>query len=148
MTPEQLQPNGIDLRLKKGIKLPIHKAFKLLHDDTQHLDWYIPEGSYCKECFSVLFERGKPYLIETFEYVKIPPNVVAIVYGRSSLNRNGILARSSLYDSGFEDYVGFTLYPWVPFEAHIGVRIAQIVFYSAESRGLYAGQYGIENKQV
>lgn len=142
MENNQLQPNGIDLRIRKAIKLPIHKPLKLFKDKTIPVDWYVPEGSYHGEGETVIFDRGMPYLVETFEYVKIPRGVVAYIYGRSTLNRNGVFARSSLYDSGFEDYAGFSVFPFVPVEIEIGVRLAQIVFFEGKESRTYKGQYG------
>ncbi len=141
LNPKQVQPNGIDLRLKVAFKIPIHTPFKLYNHATKHLNKYRSEGSIHEDHPVVLFERMTAYNVETFEYVEIPENVVALIYGRSSLNRNGILCRASVYDSGFKDFVGFTLYPFVHFEAHWGVRLAQIVFYEADSCHLYHGQY-------
>jgi deoxycytidine triphosphate deaminase len=87
------------------------------------------------------FCAGSIYSVETLEYAKIPENSVAMVYGRSTLNRNGILIRSSLYDSGFENYIGFTMYAFSGLRTQVGVRLAQIVFYPAEYSRLYNGQY-------
>lgn len=137
---KQFQPNGIDVRIKKAWKIvgdfvlcgaeevetkivPVHE---MLSSD--------PNGFF-------LFEPFVPYGIECFERVSIPDNVVAMVYGRSTLNRNGIFIRSSLYDSNFNNFVGFTMYPWVETTIECGSRIAQIVFMSADSDGLYGGQY-------
>jgi deoxycytidine triphosphate deaminase len=138
---EQLQPNGIDLRLKVAWKIPIHKPFKIYNDKTVHLDRYRAEGSIHNDHPSILFQRCMAYNVETFEFIDIPENVTALIFGRSSLNRNGILCRASVYDSGFTNFAGFTIYPFVPFEAHFGVRLAQIVFMESDSCHLYEGQY-------
>jgi deoxycytidine triphosphate deaminase len=141
LNDKQLQPNGIDIRVKIAWKIPIHKPFRLFNHKTFHLDKYRCEQSLYEDHPTFLFERGFAYSVETFEFVKVPSNVAALVYGRSSLNRNGIFCRATLYDSGFTDFVGFTMYPFVPFEVHFGARVAQIIFIEADSCHLYQGQY-------
>lgn len=147
LNDKQLQPNGIDIRLKIAWKIPIHKPFKLLNHKTCHLNKYRCEQSLYEDHPTMLFERGLAYSVESFEFVKIPNNIVGMVYGRSSLNRNGVFCRASVYDSGFEDFIGFTMYPFVPFEAHYGIRVAQIVFMEAESAHLYHGQYALKESR-
>lgn len=139
MDGNQLQQNGIDVRLDCAYKIPVHKPFKLLVDRALHLDRYRPEESLCEGRTTIVMERGIPYNVDCFEYVKVPRNVVAEVIIRSTLNMNGVWGRSTLYDSGFENFVGLMLYPWVPFEVHRGARIAQIIFKTAESNSLYNG---------
>lgn len=147
MESNQLQQNGIDVRIDCAYKIPIHKTFMLLVDDAHHLDRYTPKKSSCKGRQTILMERGIPYNADCFEYVSVPKDVVARVYIRSTLNMNGVWGQSTLYDSGFENFVGLMLYPWVPFEVHVGARIAQIVFMKAESNSLYRGhnQIGFED---
>jgi deoxycytidine triphosphate deaminase len=140
----QFQPNGIDLRVQsicrlannsecfhlgcKGNKsLPVEKCSPTLQRD----------GSTKFKLFAL-----EPYVVTCYEHVKLPTGMVAYVYGRSTLNRNGIFARSSLYDAGFCNLVGFTLYPFRPMLVEPKARIAQIVFMEAQySTHLYDGQY-------
>jgi len=138
---QQLQPNGIDLRLKIAWKVPIHTPFKLYKDRTCHLNRYRAEGSLHKDIPVIIMERMMCYNVESFEFVSIPENVAAYVIGRSSLNRNGVFCRSTLYDSGFKDYVGAAVYPFVPCHLHYGARFAQIIFMEAQSAKMYDGQY-------
>jgi deoxycytidine triphosphate deaminase len=64
------------------------------------------------------------------------------VYGRSTLNRAGILLRSSIYDSGFVcNKIGFTMYPFNDCVIERESRIAQIIFYESHSNTMYNGQY-------
>ena len=129
MDPKQLQPNGIDVRLKSAQRICGHRLY-LSQNETTHCDKT-----------DVIADDDGNLDFETLEYAKIPENSVAMVYGRSTLNRNGILIRSSLYDSGFENYIGFTMYAFSGLRTQVGVRLAQIVFYPAEYSRLYNGQY-------
>lgn len=143
---DQLQPNGIDLRIRFAVKLDVKSTLTLFHSGKDPVTQLSPKTTFEGGGETVIFERLVPYRVETFEFVKIPKDIIAVIYGRSTLNRNGIIARSALYDSGFENYVGFAVYPFVNFAAEIGVRMAQIVFYSADTCFLYDGQYGMKNE--
>lgn len=142
----QFQPNGIDLRLRTATPILSNdgKHFELLENQTTHLD----SSEECAVAYveedkrRIFFQKLVPFRVETYEYINVPETAIAIIYGRSSLNRNGILARASIYDSGFKGYAGFTLYPFMPMVAHQGIRIAQIVFIEASSSVVYKGQYG------
>ncbi len=78
----------------------------------------------------------------------LPRGVCAYVIGRSTFNRNSILIRSSLYDSGYVGDVGATVYSWRRAELDRFFRMAQIVFMSAETASMYNGQYGDIEKQT
>lgn len=138
---EQMQPNGVDVRLKCVSKF--HMADGLTPPMEMKVGYVAHLPKY--ECSTI---RGsyrlyklKPYDFTCYEYVKIPEGVVAFVYGRSSLNRNGILARAGVYDSGFANWVGFTVYPFSDFRVEPKSRVAQILFMEAETAHLYQGQY-------
>lgn len=78
----------------------------------------------------------------------LPEGVCAMIIGRSSFNRNGILIRSSLYDSGYIGELGATLYSFRRIEVERYFRMAQVVFISADTAKMYDGQYGEKEKQV
>jgi len=144
MMESQLQPNGIDIRIREahllsGDVIP----FQLYHNATIHVNRRQLELEGGNSYFT--FEKGNSYNIECFEMAHIPKNVVALIYGRSSLNRNGLLARASLYDSGYNNYVGFTLYAFNRGHIEYASRVAQIVFMEAGSSSLYNGQYNSDD---
>lgn len=137
---DQFQPNGIDVRINTVRLISGFFSIEesLLSKDKKILPKY--EGIVSSNGFFHL-KRGIPYSIDCLEDVNIPKNVAAIVYGRSSLNRNGIFVRSSLYDSGFKNTVGITMYPWIDCYVGYETRIAQIIFFEADSEELYNGSY-------
>lgn len=140
LSEEQIQANGIDVRIKSVQQLGgdftlSRYPFKKYDFNFEKTELFIDDDGFFK------FECAVPYSIECFESVKIPKNVAAMVYGRSSLNRRGIFIRSSFYDSGFSNTIGFTLYPWIDCKIQIQARVAQIVFFRADSKDLYNGQY-------
>ena len=137
----QLQPNGIDVRVK-NIELIGNTSFKLFISDTTHSTRTQVKRSVVdgKETFRVF--PGRAFSVECYEWVTIPVGVAARVHTRSRLNRNGIFVGSGLYDSGFSGPVGFTFYPFSNGIIQVGVRVAQIVFYRSEEGSLYNGSYG------
>lgn len=135
---DQIQPNGIDLRVKAVRELDAESFFKLENDDirinSEFRDVCENERSFCGS-------RGNAYLIEFYEYIIIPENLVGFIYGRSSLNRNGLFFRGSVYDSGYRGYAGGLLLPYTNFVFAKGARIAQIFFGKAECSKPYDGQF-------
>ena len=81
--------------------------------------------------------------VEINESVDIPENVYADLTIRSSLSRKLVFQSSGKYDPGFKGVCGLTLYNMsddvVRIEAN--ARIAQMVFYTADSASTYDGHY-------
>lgn len=149
MDDNQLQPNGIDLRIRQAAKLDVGCKLEMFNCSTNHAKQNNVETRLIqnKKCF--FLPSFSPHLVETYEYISVPKDVVALVFGRSTLNRNGVILRASIYDSGFENFVGFVVYPFINFTIETGTRIAQVVFQSAETSHMYEGQYGIsKNKEL
>jgi len=143
---QQLQPNGIDVRVDVIKKVPYNSMapFKLYENGKKVVPaHHICKGTLMNDEDAFVLERGYAYSAECFEVVKIPKNVMGMVYGRSTLMRNGVFCRASVYDSGFHDHVGMMIYPFVDFWVQRGTRIAQIIFQSAKTAYQYNGQYGI-----
>lgn len=81
-------------------------------------------------------------------YVKVPEGMCAFLIGRSTLNRNGIMMYSGLYDSGFEGNIGFILYNHNgPVFIEKGTMVGQIYFVKADDAGKYAGGYNTQKGQ-
>jgi len=86
-------------------------------------------------------------LAHTVERVKIPTNLVAVVDGRSSLGRLGIMVHvtAGYIDPGFEGQITLELLNvgTLGVELFAGDRVCQIRFHrmSAPARKPYAGKY-------
>jgi deoxycytidine triphosphate deaminase len=146
---QQLQPNGIDLRVDVIKKVPCNKMspFMLYKDGKKVAPTHgACEGTLMNSNDAFVLEKGYAYSAECFEMVKIPHGVMGMVYGRSTLMRNGVFCRASVYDSGYHDHVGMMVYPFVDFWVERGTRIAQIIFHSANTAHLYNGQYGVKGE--
>jgi len=86
---------------------------------------------------------GESLNVELNEIIKLPSDIYAMLYGRSSFNRKGVLIRGSVYDPGYEGQVGCTIYNLSGKALIIeeGERICQMVFFEADSAADYEGQY-------
>lgn len=141
LSEKQIQCNGIDVRIRNvyslGGSIEVNDFSEKKIDET-----YFYKTKVLLDDFGFYtLEKGIPYSVDCFETVNIPENVSAMIYGRSTFNRRGIFMRSSLYDSGFCNVVGFTMYPWVDCRIRVRSRVAQIVFFRSDSHNLYDGQY-------
>jgi len=134
----QLQGHSIDLRL--GFTFMILKAWHMTPRgreslETVHVDKYTPEY------FDIIELEGGQYfdllpdefvLASTLESIKIPDDLMAVLYPRSSTNRKGLsLDLTGIVDSGYEGQLiipirnntrsrTVRLYP--------GERLCQVVF--------------------
>lgn len=98
--------------------------------ETNYVPFWHIEGNSCVD-------------VMTNFHVTVPAGAVAMLIARSTLARNGLFISSGLYDSGFDNYVGFMLHNRGP-RAFIapGTRIGQLYFVAAEVSGMmYQGQY-------
>lgn len=135
----QQQPNAIDLTVDKVFTIQ-DTSFRLMSDDskTHRLNYEVfpengntfrlPSGYY-----QVLFQQQ----------IKVAENEAATIVTRSTLNRNGIIITSGLYDSGYSGVIGALLHNPVA-EAYIerGARLAQLLIQVAETYRTYNGSYG------
>ncbi len=136
-----IQPNTVDLRVDKVYRIgagPMHideeekihrKSIEIFPDE---------DGNF-------LLSPGC-YEIQSNQQVEIAEGEIALVLGRSTFNRNGVLIISSIYDSGFKDYAGATVYN-IGGEAtdKPNTRFAHLIIAKAESLHKYDGDYGEKN---
>jgi deoxycytidine triphosphate deaminase len=123
------------------------RPFKLWADgEKEVVNAGAAEGTIMHGDEGFVLRRGYAYEATCYEYVKIPKQVVAFIYGRSTLHRNGIFCRASVYDSGFEDYAGLMIFPFCDFWVEKRTRIAQIVFMQSQGDSMYNGQYGKQGR--
>jgi dUTP pyrophosphatase len=139
ISEEQIQPNGVDCTLASVMEISRDGMFAMTETDT----WVAPPPAVVEKDNDGHFlgKSGHAYLLEFREYVSLPPGVCALVQGRSTLNRNGMFVRGSVFDSGFNGYVGATMYCFQDFRIYYGARVAQILFIMASSPRVYEGRY-------
>lgn len=142
----QIQPSSIDLRL--GNEFVMYRTTHVPYIDPQdpgtqeeYADRVkIPEGD------RFILHPGEFALGSTLERIKLPPDLVAFVEGRSSLGRLAIVvhATAGLCDPGFEGKITLELSNLgkVPVALHPQMRISQIVLHEMKSPA--ARPYGAE----
>ena len=132
VSSEQLQPNGVDLTVSE---IYTFDESGVLMKDERRIPKYKALNS------KIWFLEKGAYLIRYNEYIRIPPNAIAIVLPRSSLLRMGATIYTALWDSGYEGRGIGLLHVFNPKGIKIerGTRVAQIIFMSARSTGTYTG---------
>ena len=136
---KMIQPNTIDLRVDKIFRIgagPMHMD-EDKKEPRKSIEQKVDEdGNY-------VLDHGVCYEIQSNQHVDIAEGEIAILLGRSTFNRNGVLIISSIYDSGFKDYAGATLYN-IGGETTVkpNTRFAHLVIAKAETLHKYDGDYG------
>ena len=128
-TMEQIQPSSIDLRLGNEFLLP--------HIDVP-ID--IKNGSphYEKVNCNILQLPPKSFVLgTTIEKVKLPPNLIGRVEGRSSIGRLGVTIHitAGFIDAGFEGQITLEIANLSSNTVYLyeNMRICQIVFEEIDS---------------
>ena len=136
---KMIQPNTIDLRVNKIFRIgagPMH-----MDEDKKEPRKSIEQKVY--ENGNYILDHGACYEVQSNQHVDIAEGEIAILLGRSTFNRNGVLIISSIYDSGYKDYAGATLYN-IGGETTLkpNTRFAHLVIAKAETLHKYDGDYG------
>jgi dUTP pyrophosphatase len=137
-TPDQVQPNAIDLRIDKVFEMN-SREFMISEEGKSH------RGSSQITPDNDGWFNLKPgtYEIIMEGEITIGPNEAGFVITRSTLNRNGIFITSGLYDSGYSGVMAGALHVNVGNAAiKQGTRVGQFLLFEAESLNQYAGSYG------
>jgi dCTP deaminase len=152
----QLQPASIDLRLANTFVV-----YRLPHvpcidpRDPKSVEEYT-ETVTIDEGEAFVLQPGEFALGATMERVKVPPDLVARVEGRSSIGRLAIVvhATAGFVDPGFEGQITLELgnLGRCAVKLYPGMRVSQIVFHTMTSpaerpygtarRSKYQGQSG------
>ena len=128
-TMEQIQPSSIDLRLGNEFLLP--------HIDVP-IDVKNGSPHYEKVNCNILQLPPKSFVLgTTIEKVKLPPNLIGRVEGRSSIGRLGVTIHitAGLIDCGFEGQITLEIANLSSNTVYLyeNMRICQIVFEEVDS---------------
>jgi deoxycytidine triphosphate deaminase len=141
LRPEQIQPNTVDISLGK-VEYFLNTHDILLYEDKK-IHQTVKELELDKWGAWVL-ETGKSYSVLSEQVVNVPQGYIGWMCGRSTLNRNGVIVTSAIYDSGFHNTIGGILVNMSGVNLRIkpGTRFSHFVMAAAETVGMYAGDYG------
>ena len=142
---KQITPNGFDLTVEKIFSIdeagsvdfsnnervvPLGKeiAAKKRKEKDKYGWWNLPKGVY---------------KIKTNETVKMPNNLTALAFTRTTLLRMGALTQNGVWDAGFKGKSEFVLIVENPAGVNIkqNARIIQLVFLRVEETEEYNGVY-------
>lgn len=138
-TPD-IQPNAIDLRLKKVFKIDSDDVFAIDEQHKKHRGTI--EEHPDEEGFFDLMPGHYEVVMEN--QVHIGEGEAGWVITRSTLNRNGVFITSGLYDSGYNGVVAGVMHVNVGrMKVKIGTRVAQFLLFKAEALHAYNGDYGV-----
>ncbi|TDQ36393.1 dCTP deaminase [Aureibacillus halotolerans] len=139
LTPEQIQPASVDLRLGRHfLKIDENSITGMSLDKS---------ATYVEfERDTIVIPPSSFLLATTKEYIKIANNLTAFVEGRSSIGRMGLFIQNAGWvDPGFEGQITLELFNAnrVPIELTADRRICQLVFAQMDqaSHKPYAGKY-------
>lgn len=134
----QLQAHSVDMRL--GFTFLVPKSWHVTKKGREqlHMDYYAAKRP---EYFDVVeLEQGQFFdllpgehiLVSSLESVKIPDDLMAVMYPRSSTNRKGIsVDQTGIIDSGYEGQLVIPIRNNTQFQTvrlYPGERFCQIVF--------------------
>jgi len=134
----QLQAHAVDLRL--GFTFLVPKSWKMTQKGRQALS-IDPLKDHGPEYFDIIeLEQGQCFellpqeyvLVSTFETIKVPDDLMAVLYPRSSVNRKGLsVDLTGIIDSGYEGPLTLPVKNNTRsqvIQLHPGERFCQIVF--------------------
>lgn len=124
----QINPKKI---IEKGIVIPCEFT------EVQQV------GIDCTTSEEVVIKHGESFNVLLNEEIKLPVDMFAIFYQRSSYSRKGIFMTTGVWDPGFEGSLGCTIYNMSneTIEIPINTRIGQLVCFKADAASSYTGQW-------
>ena len=141
---EQVQPNGVDLTLRKVALL--QSSGKIAVKDSQRLVSDLAPLVFDGMGFIDLVAGA--YIITYNEIVHLPKNIMALAMPRSSLLRCGVTVNTAVWDAGYSGRSQSLMVVYNPqgFRLQRNARIVQLVFLelAQETEG-YHGVYQGEN---
>ncbi len=99
------------------------------------IDLTIAEDVHLKHC--------EHKAVRLNEIVSVPVFMFALIFSRSTFNRQGILITSTVFEPGWRGIPTVSVYNFSGSDFSIAkdTRIAQIIFFKADAASVYNGQY-------
>lgn len=144
ITPEQLQPASIDLRLSDHFLKVNENTLEVIRLDSEMKYEELNQSEIVIPPHSFL-------LATTREYIRLPNDLTAFVEGRSSIGRIGLFIQNAGWvDPGFEGTITLELYNAnrLPIRLQEGRRICQLVFARMDQMAdrPYQGKYQFQQR--
>ena len=148
VTPEQVQPNGVDLTLEAVFSQRepgrIGVDGKVVGDRRRRRE-HVVEDFGTADATDPYYLPSGGYVARYAEIVRIPDGHVGFILPRSSLMRNSCMLNTAVWDAGYEGRGEGLLQVHHDIEIERGARVAQLVLAEADHDGTYEGSYQGEN---
>lgn len=121
-----IEVDGVELGRRKGV-------------ETKVIAEYV-EG----QVQEVTVKPGEYYLVQTYEEINTPSDLMPLIHPRTSLFRSGLLLLNSKTDPGYVGKLtmGLTNLSPFPVKLQLGARICNIIFHKIEGKTVkYRGQH-------
>lgn len=146
LTPEQIQPASIDMRIGRHF-------LKVDENSIECMSLNTPIKYIEFEADEVIIPPHSFLLATTMEYIKLPNNLTAFVEGRSSIGRMGLFIQNAGWvDPGFEGEITLELYNAnrLPIKLTAGRRLCQLVLAQMDeiAENPYEGKYQGQRKAI
>jgi len=92
---------------------------------------------------TVRLNHGEHKAVRLNEVVSVPVYMFALMFSRSTFNRQGILITSTVFEPGWRGIPTVSVYnlSGTDFSIRKDTRVAQIIFFKADVASVYNGQY-------
>lgn len=147
---------GYDVRMEPRVKLMTHDRNAVL--DPKKVDENAYVDLYAESDGSVTIPPHGVILVSTVEYIRMPKDVIAIVQGKSTYARCGVICCCTPLEPGWEGNITIAMANTTPLPVRIYAKegIAQILFFRgnqcsvnyADRDGKYHGQTGITTSRM
>ncbi len=147
---ELKNPEGVGIDLRLGAVHKIIKGGAFIEADGEKLGKR--KGVETKlvaefvegKVQEIVIKPGDYFLVQTYEEVNTPSDLMPIVHTRTSLFRSGLLLLNSKTDPGYKGSLtmGLTNLSPFPVKLQLGARICNIIFHKIEGKSVkYRGQH-------
>lgn len=125
-----------------AIDLTLHENFRVFRNNAHtHIDvkkeFDVTELVRAQKDGSIIIHPREFILGSTKEIITLPPDLIGLLEGRSSLGRIGIIvhATASFVQPGFSGYLTFEMsnISNIPIKIYAGMRVAQLAFLKMSS---------------
>ncbi len=92
---------------------------------------------------TVRLNHGEHKAVRLNEVVSVPDDMFALIFSRSTFNRQGVLITATVFEPGWKGIPVLSIFNFSGsrFTIEKNTRIAQIIFFKADAASVYNGQY-------
>jgi len=139
------QPNAVDLRINKVFKLYSDSNPFILRDNNDNL--HLRREEILPDAEKMFNLSPGEYEISYEHEISVGKEEAGYIIARSTLNRNGLMITSGLYDAGYSGNMSSCLHVSHFSRIEKGSRVAQLLLIKSEVIGEYDGNYGKKSKK-